>query len=78
MEDGERLKKSTLEDYSTSLPQHKDTIQMVVTEIETIMNGRPLTFISSSLKDPEPLTPVHLLHGCRITSLPYLSETREQ
>jgi len=32
----------------------------------------PLTFVSSHLGDPEPLTPAHLMHACRITRLPHL------
>ena len=30
-------------------------------EVESIMNGRPITTVSSDSKDPEPLTPNHLL-----------------
>ena len=28
-------------------------------------------FMSSEIGDAEPLTPAHLLYGCRITCLPY-------
>ena len=45
------------------------TIQTIIVEIEGILNDRPLTCISSDVKDPEPLTPAHLLYGRRITSL---------
>ncbi|XP_053390067.1 uncharacterized protein LOC128552993 [Mercenaria mercenaria] len=48
-----------------------ETLQTIVTEIEAIMNDRPLTYISSNFDDPEPLTPAHLLYGRRITSLPF-------
>jgi len=34
------------------------------------LNDRPLTYVSDDPKDPESLTPSHLLHGRRITSLP--------
>ena len=52
-----------------------ETLQTVVTEIETIMNDRPLTYVSSNLDDTEPLTPAHLLYGRRITTLPYNDDT---
>ena len=52
-----------------------ETLQTVVTEIETIMNDRPLTYVSPNLDDPEPLTPAHLLYGVRITTLPYSDDT---
>ena len=44
-------------------------LQMIVTEIEAILNDRPLTFISSNIDDEQPLTPSHLLYGRRITAL---------
>ena len=47
------------------------TIQTIIVEIEGILNDRPLTYMSSDVKDPEPLTPAHLLYGRRIISLPY-------
>ena len=65
------LTKSTLKKIIGRAYLSLETLQTVVTEIETIMNDRPLTYISSSLDDPEPLTPTHLLYGRRITSLPY-------
>jgi len=46
-------------------------LQTLVIEVEAILNDRPLTHVSSDLEDAEPLTPAHLLHGHRITSLPY-------
>ena len=52
-----------------------ETLQTVVTEIETIMNDRPLTYVSLNMDDPEPLTPAHLLYGRRITTLPYSDDT---
>jgi len=41
----------------------------VVVEVETILNDCPLTYISDDLTHPEPLTPVHLLYGKRLTRL---------
>ena len=52
-----------------------ETLQTVVTEIETIMNDRPLTYVSPNLDDPEPLTLAHLLYGRRIMTLPYSDDT---
>ena len=49
------------------------TLETIVVEIEAILNDRPLTYVSSELMDPDPLTPSHLLHGRRITCLPHQS-----
>ena len=46
------------------------TLETVIVEIEAILNDRPLTYVSSELMGPDPLTPSHLLHGRRITCLP--------
>ena len=54
------------------------TIQTIIVEIEGILNDRPLTYISSDVKDPEPLTPAHLLYGRRIVSLPYHSVEEDE
>lgn len=48
-----------------------EALQTVVTEIEAIMNDRPLTYVTSCSTDPEPLTPAHLLYGRRLVVLPY-------
>ena len=48
-----------------------ETLQTIVTEIEKVINDRPLTYVSSHPEDADPLTPSHLLYGRRLTSLPY-------
>ena len=45
-----------------------ETLQTVVTEIETIMNDCPLTYVSTNTDDPETLTPAHFVYGRRITA----------
>jgi transposase InsO family protein len=37
-----------------------ETLQTIVTEIEAVMNDRPITYVSSNIDDLEPLTPSHL------------------
>ena len=37
------------------------TLKIIVTEVEAILNNRPLTYISDDITNPEPLTPAHLL-----------------
>ena len=46
-------------------------LQTIVVEIEAVLNDRPLTYVSSDVRDVEPLIPAHLLCGRRITSLPH-------
>ena len=43
-------------------------LQTIITEIEAILNDRPITYVSSDIGDPEPLTSSHLLY--RETSSP--------
>jgi hypothetical protein len=45
-----------------------EVLRTLVTEIECIINDRPLTYTYTDTKDEEPLTPSHLLYGRRITS----------
>ena len=45
-------------------------LETVITEIEAMLNDRPLTYLSSDVTDPEPLTPSHLLYGRRIRPVP--------
>ena len=43
----------------------------MVVEIEAVLNNRPLTYTSSDVDDPQPLTPTHLLYGRKIARLPH-------
>ena len=46
-----------------------DTLQTLIAEIESILNDRSLTYVSTDIDDNEPLTPAHLLYGRHITSV---------
>ena len=50
-----------------------ETVQTVVTEIETISKDRPLTYMSSNIDDAGSLTPAHLVYGCGMGSFPHNS-----
>ena len=55
----------------------QNQLETVVVEIEAMLNNRPLTYVSSDLSDPEPLTPSHILYGRRIQSIPFHLEDPE-
>lgn len=68
----ERLVQSTKRCLRKSLGQAKltyDELLTAVTEVEFVLNSRPLTYIASDDLE-EPLTPSHLLTGRRLMSLP--------
>ena len=46
-----------------------DELNTALVEVEAIVNSRPLTYVSSDDLE-EPLTPLHLLVGRRLLSLP--------
>ncbi|XP_006814449.1 uncharacterized protein LOC102809591 [Saccoglossus kowalevskii] len=50
-------------------------LETILTEIESSINERPLTFVSSDIADLNPLTPSHLINGRSIHSLPQATET---
>lgn len=47
-----------------------DHLQTVLTEIEGMVNSRPITYVASDSDEPNALTPAHFLLGKRLTSLP--------
>uniref|UniRef100_A0A5S6R5Y0 Integrase catalytic domain-containing protein n=1 Tax=Trichuris muris TaxID=70415 RepID=A0A5S6R5Y0_TRIMR len=49
---------------------HEEVFQTVVVEVEGLLNGRPLTHVSSDARDAEPLTPNDFLLGRPYASLP--------
>ena len=65
------LTKSTIKKVLGRAAVNLCTLQTIVVEVEAILNDRPLTYVSSDIRDEEALTPAHLLYGRRITSLPH-------
>ncbi len=68
----ERLVKSTKRCLRKYIGQAKfslDELHTAVVEVESIINLRPLTYLSSSDLE-EPLTPSHLIAGKRVVNLP--------
>jgi len=53
------------------------SLQMIIVEIEAHVNNRPLTYVSSDISDPEPLTPSHLLYGRIIDTVPHSPTTED-
>ena len=53
-------------------------LQTIVVEVEAMLNDRPLTYVTSDLCDPQPLTPSHLLNGRRIQQIPHSPDDPEE
>ncbi|XP_033729886.1 uncharacterized protein LOC117319146 [Pecten maximus] len=49
-----------------------EELQTLVSEVEMMINDRPLTHVSTDVRDPQPLTPSHLHYGRRISSLLFI------
>lgn len=68
----ERLVKSTKRCLRKFIGQAKfslDELHTAVVEVESILNYRPLTYVSSSNLE-EPLTQSHVISGKRVVNLP--------
>ena len=76
----ERLVKCTkrcIKKILGNAPFSFDEMHTVITEIEVILNSRPLTYIDVEDID-ETLTPSHLMHGKRLLTLPDADLTLEE
>ncbi|XP_036000189.1 uncharacterized protein LOC118564903 [Fundulus heteroclitus] len=51
-------------------PLPEEVLRTVLVEVEGILNSKPLGYVSSSIADPDPVTPNHLLMGRPDGSLP--------
>jgi len=49
----------------------QEQLETIIVEVETMLNDRSLTYVSSDLADPEPLTPSYLLYGRRVQMIPH-------
>lgn len=49
---------------------HYEEIETILTEVEAVVNSRPITFTHTSSEEPVPLSPSHFLIGQRLTALP--------
>ncbi|XP_040078329.1 uncharacterized protein LOC115328510 [Ixodes scapularis] len=47
-----------------------EELTTVLTEVEAVVNSRPVTFISTDANEREALTPAHFLMGHKLTNLP--------
>lgn len=57
---------------------HFEDFCTVLTQIEAILNSRPLCPLTSNYDDPSPLTPAHFLIGKTLTSIPEQDVTEIQ
>lgn len=47
-----------------------EELTTILTEVEAVLNSRPLSYVHEEASEPQPLTPAHFLVGKRLTSLP--------
>ena len=55
-----------------------DELITIITEIEAVINSRPLTYLYSEIEEDSPLNPTHFLCGRRLTSIPECSKNKEE
>ena len=55
-----------------------ESLRTLITEVETVLNNRPLTYSSPDVDDPCPITPAHLLYGRPIITLPHYDVTTDE
>ncbi|XP_064479221.1 uncharacterized protein LOC135392441 [Ornithodoros turicata] len=65
-----RSVKNTLRRSLSKALLHHDELITILTEIEAIVNSRPLTTVHDTPEDSSVLTPAHFLVGKRLTTLP--------
>jgi len=54
------------------------SLQTLIVEIEAHLNNRPLTYVSTDLHEPTPLTPSHLLYGRMINTVPHATVEHDE
>ena len=52
-------------------------IVIMVTEVEAVLNSRPLAYLYLDNDDNPPLTPAHFLCSYRLTTLPNFAQDKE-
>ena len=55
-----------------------ESLRILVTEVEAVLNNRPITYSSPDVDDPCPITPAHLLYGRPIITLPHYDVTADE
>ena len=55
-----------------------ESLRTLVTEVEAVLNNRPITYSSPDVDDPCPITPAHLLYGRPIVTLPHYDVTTDE
>ena len=52
-------------------------LQTLLTEVESLLNDRPLMYVSNDIDDCEPLTPSLLMYGYKLRSFPVLVDVAD-